>query len=311
MAFVFTALLLRRWTSVGPRARLWYWGGVLAGPLVVHPALLLLPFRREDSFRQDWALFDCARWKTVALGPVSAFSLVVAAAVVSGIALLLRDVVPFVLEQLEERTHRRHGNDASFAALEAEVADVASALGMRPPRLALLEDPEPLLHCENPRSPVLLVSDGALSLLDPEERRAALAHELAHVKGGDLAASWALLALRTLLFFNPVVQLAGRKWLEEMERRADEEAVQATRAPLALAAALLKLFRATGGGHGGSSDLPGEGWLPSVFRRAESLGVTRRARRLVDGPPGLADPLPRLRFVLTGATVTALLFLVL
>ena len=61
----------------------------------------------------------------------------------------------------------------------------------------------------------------------------------------------------------------------------------------------------------GSSALPGEGWLPEVFHRAESLGVTRRARLLVDRGTEGADPVPRLRFALTGATVTAILILVL
>jgi len=311
VAFVFTALLLRRWRSVDPGARIWYWGGVLAGTLALHPVLFFLPLRRDDAFRQEWALLDLSRWKSVAVGPVSAWGVLVAAAVATGVALLLRDAVPLVAERMEERVHRRYGTGTTVAALEAEVSTLSSLLGIRPPRVALLDDPGAVLHCENPFAPVLLVSEGTLSLLDAEERRAALAHELAHVKAGDLFASWALLCIRVLLFFNPVVQLASRKWLEEVERRADEVAAHATGAPLPLASALLKLFKATGGGHGGSSDLPGEGWLPEVFHRAESLGVTRRARLLVDRGTEGADPVPRLRFALTGATVTAILILVL
>ena len=68
VAFVFTALLLRRWRSVDPGARLWYWGGVLAGTLALHPFLFALPLRRDDGFRQEWALLDLSRWKVVADG---------------------------------------------------------------------------------------------------------------------------------------------------------------------------------------------------------------------------------------------------
>lgn len=309
VAFLLTALLLRRWPQVRPRERLLYWGWVLAGPLVLHPALRAIPFRRSDVFRRDWALFDLSRWKGVRFGPVTAWDLLVAGAVFCGLALLLRDVVPLLLERLEERSRVRHAPGPEIAELQSEVDAISRTLGAVPPVVELLLDPFPVLHCEGTRTGRLLISEGAIRLFDNGELRAALAHEVAHLKGSDIGSSWALLLLRTLLVFNPVVQLVARKCISELEMRADDEAARATD-PVALASALLKLFRACGGG-AGSLDLPGEGWLPGVFRRAESLAVRRRARRLVEGGPGPADTLPRLRFLLTGATIAALLVFVL
>ena len=58
--------------------------------------------------------------------------------------------------------------------------------------------------------------------LRPEGLRAALAHELSHVRHGDPLRDVVLAALRTLQWFNPVAQVVARRITQETEWRADD-----------------------------------------------------------------------------------------
>ena len=56
---------------------------------------------------------------------------------------------------------------------------LSARLGIgRPPPVAWVDRPSPMLFCTGVLHPAVVVSRGAVALLDPEELRAALAHEL-------------------------------------------------------------------------------------------------------------------------------------
>ena len=145
------------------------------------------------------------------------------------------------------------------------------------------------------------MSQGALDLLDPEELRAALRHELAHLERHDPAISWAVMAARALLFFNPVAQVSARGLARDAEWLADERAGGDR---LALASALIKLHRA---GLATAApirrSLPFATALSEPLRRVRSHDVESRCRRLLEpaAPPGLLFRSARL-----AATVVAL-----
>ncbi len=70
--------------------------------------------------------------------------------------------------------------------------------------------------------PESLLTDGAHDRL-----RQVLAHELAHVRRGDLWANWFLLAARTLHWFNPLAWWSVRSMQAERESACDEIALSA------------------------------------------------------------------------------------
>lgn len=135
---------------------------------------------------------------------------------------------------------------------EARLVNLVEALcvadGLPVPELRVLEDPAPnaLVLGRAARDAVLVVTSGLLALLDRMELEALVAHELSHVKRGDLApASSAIRALALLAWAWPaaalaVLRLAG----STREALADQAAVRVTRYPPALAAALDKLAAA-------------------------------------------------------------------
>jgi beta-lactamase regulating signal transducer with metallopeptidase domain len=67
--------------------------------------------------------------------------------------------------------------------------------------------------------PCLLLPEGTLGRLDDRELRMVFLHELAHVRRGDILLNWAVILVRSLHWFNPLV------WLALKRLRADRELV--------------------------------------------------------------------------------------
>jgi RND family efflux transporter MFP subunit len=109
-------------------------------------------------------------------------------------------------------------------------AQLAEKLGVRVPRLAACPAgpaaATPLLL--GPLDPLIVLPPDALRQHTHAELRLMLAHELAHLKRGDLWWNWLPAAAQALFFFHPLVWLAGREWRLAQESACDEAAVNAT-----------------------------------------------------------------------------------
>jgi Zn-dependent protease with chaperone function len=301
--------LIRLWKVDSADERLSLRLLAVAGPLVASPALVLgWEERASDEFRQRFAIFTARHWEDLVLAGVPLFHLWLAVLLACALGLLWMDLRPLVRA-------RHRGSDAGDTApppeVEAVVAEVAARLRVRPPRVRHVDVAAPILFCAGVRRPAIVVSRGALALLDREELEAAIAHELAHLASRDPAVSWLLMGIRTLLFFNPAVQVVARAMTRDAELRADERATVACDR-LALASALLKLFRATNGRSPPPvrRTLPLAGALAEPFRRARTLDVERRCRVLLDAGPAPRAPLAGARVALAGGGLLLLLAVV-
>jgi len=293
--------LLRVWRARAPDDRLVLRSLGLWQPLVVTPAIVILaPQRAGDEFHERWALFASRHWGEIQVAGASLVELGLLLGAALGVALFLMDLVPLLSGR------RRPLPPAAPAPAELRAA-LADAGGEGRAALHFLEARACALFCAGALRPVLVVSRGALELLDPEELRAALAHELAHVARRDPAVSWLLMGARAVLFFNPVAQVVARALARDAEWRADGHAGDR----LALASALVKLHRA-----GQVRPPPARRTLPFAaalaepLRRVRSHDVEARCRRLLEpaAPPRLA--FPALRVALASASLGALAFLV-
>lgn len=266
VAALFVSAYLRLLGVRSPSERLRFRLLALAVPLLAHPAFSLLPYRRDEDFLRDGALFWAGRWE--AAGPAGARLLgtAVAGMAVLSLALLVRDLLA---------ARRRRPPPAAWGtpppALRARVLSLAERLEVPAPLLLVSDSREPSLLCQGLARPRLVVSQGALAGLDDRALEGALAHELAHLKGRDLLWGWGLLAARLLLAWNPVVQVLGRKALHDLEERADALSAEAS-SPEAVAAALERLS-------------PRHALDGSPLQEAGSLAIRRRLGRLLDGAP--------------------------
>ena len=309
-ASLFVEALVRMWKVRDPGQRIALRLTALGYPLVLFPALLLLfPFRAEEAFRDQIALLAGRRWEEVRFLGIGLFQWWTGGLAALGTALLLSDLVPFLLRRRAPRLEPVPPDPGSAAALEAALAPIRSRLGREPPSLQFLDRGAPVLFCTGVRRPAVVVSRGAVQLLDQGELRAALAHEIAHLARRDPAASWAVLAARIALAFNPAFQVVSRALARDAEFLADEHAAALGGDRLALASGLLKLHRATSASPALRRTLPVAAALSEPLARVRARDVEARCRRLLEpAPPRL--PFGVARVALAGIALTALLFFV-
>jgi len=307
VAALFVEALLRLWNLSHPGQRLGFRLLVLGVPLVLDPAFeWVMPWRGEPAIRETQALFAGVRWDDVRVAGTGLYAVWTGACAALGLVLLLLDLGPLVADLRRRRAARAHAPPGWTEPVEARVFRLAPKLGVAAPRVIALDKPGPLLHCAGVAHPVLVVSGGAMALLDEREREAAFAHELAHLRHRDPLAGWVLMAARVLMVFNPVFQVVARVAAREIEWRADDAAARATGDPLSVASALLRLYRAAHAAEPGRLVRLRRGPGPVV--RARHRAVEARCRRLLDGVSGQPLPFPAARYVLTAATLGALLY---
>lgn len=147
-------------------------------------------------------------------------------------------------------------------------------------RLAVVDDPRPdafsvavlrgdrrrLLRVED----VIVVTTAFEALLTPAELRAALAHEVAHIRAHDHRYLPFLRSLSRILFLDPVLGYMVRRLSAQYEFCADEDAARATRDPRSLARALFKVAEA-GQHQRGAASFRGQGRSPLIVQRIERL----------------------------------------
>ncbi len=121
--------------------------------------------------------------------------------------------------------------------------------------------------------PTILLPPGLGQTLTPEELRLTLAHEMAHVRRGDLRLALVPALARALFFFHPLVWWASAEWGAAREEACDALALGATGAsPARLGHLLLRLAS-------GEASAPALG-LSSGYHglRRRLVGLTRTAR---------------------------------
>jgi Zn-dependent protease with chaperone function len=293
--------LLRAWRVRDPAWRLRLRLLPLAVPLLAVPLFFVLaPWRTDAAFASSRALFAGERWNLLQVGGMRAGDLVLTLAAGFGAALFLRDALPPLLE--------RRPNPPDGLAPPAAVREVverhARRLSIEAPALRLVPSRWPVFFAEGRNPARLVLSPAALQALDARELDAAVAHELVHVRYGDPAWGYVLIAVRAANFFNPALQWAARTVVDEIERRADQAVVDSGLGADALASAIVKLFDR---GHPESASGTA---LERVARRVRQAGVERRRERLVGTAPAGTLRFARLRFGLASAGLVALLYFV-
>jgi len=154
-----------RWTAATPAASVVLWQAVvLASVLSAVGVVLIAPEELTSALR---AGPDVQAWGLV--GALAVALLIVARLVVSFVGVLRRSAA-------RRERHRELVDLLDDAERRTDLGGAATSEGLR-----VLDAPLPLAYGLPGRSPRVVVSDGALRLLDDAQLRAVLAHEQAHL----------------------------------------------------------------------------------------------------------------------------------
>lgn len=91
--------------------------------------------------------------------------------------------------------------------------------------------------------PVLLLPEGILDRLIPEQFKAVIAHELCHVRYLDNLAAAVHMFIETVFWFHPLLWWMGKRMVEERERACDEEVLRMGSQPRVYADAILNVCK--------------------------------------------------------------------
>ncbi len=234
---------LLAWRIMDPRVKQRFRLIVIVAPVVSFPLYQLLnPDRGSIYFRLD-ALFDVNRWfflEVFGLFTIRTATIFVIA--VTALIFLLQEMIPIVLHLLEVR--RSGSQQSAPKPLDGAYERAMGILGGLPldsVALQVLDDDELILFSSTGRKPEVFVSTGMLDEMSPEELKAAVAHELAHIRRSKTPLLMTVYLVRMLMFFNPITLIEFRKVAQEEEKICDDMAVEMTEDREALAKAVQRM----------------------------------------------------------------------
>lgn len=300
-------IAIKAWRIRNPTVRQRFLFIVIFFPLFSFPLFQFINPRRTSLYFRLDALLDTSRWVNMDLWgvvPVRYGFLLIFG--LTALIFLFQELVPIL----------RHTFESKHAGLTGERAQenpvLSRALEDMPlgeTDIFVLEDEEALLFSTTGKKGSIYVSSGLLQVLKPEQVRAAVAHEFAHVVRGRRPFLIIAFLFRVLMFYNPVVLMEFRRIVQEDEKICDDLAVSLTDTPNALADALKKLY------------ITDEDWKPGRAKKnivddmeeleyySHRLHIESRIARLEKGYANSGGP-EWLAWVLTLATVLVITYYV-
>ncbi|MFQ5871262.1 MAG: M48 family metalloprotease [Candidatus Geothermarchaeales archaeon] len=137
----------------------------------------------------------------------------------------------------------------------------------------------PAAYAVGAKNPAVVIDERLIGLLSQEELEAVLAHELAHLRNGDVRIKALTAVYRSVLRFDPVLRAVEAAIHREQELRADEVSADVTGGPLALASALLRMHQASRNDSSPQQAIRGIQWRKELLRRTPHLRT--RVSRLI------------------------------
>lgn len=312
--------LIYSWRLDRPTARVRFRCLVLVLPLLL-PLLyrLVYPSRGNELFRENAAIFVGAPWLQLEfLGSITVAHVATIIMGATALIFLLREVAPLASSVADDRNGRRKkASPGEYPSLEAALHSLADKLKMnsnKKPDIYILEAERPILRATRLRRPALLISNSLLELLDAEELKCALAHELAHIINHDRLKGLLLLLFRAAMFYNPVALVAFQGIINETDKARDDAAVDAAGDPFAYASSLVKIYEANVSRRDKEAPRQAVRWLRFMASGEESSSykkhIEERIKRLMRG--GGANPVQyeEFRLGLVAGSLAVLLFFV-
>ncbi|WP_274622398.1 M56 family metallopeptidase [Myxococcus fulvus] len=165
---------------------------------------------------------------------------------------------------------RRDARCLNHPGLEEEVRELAASAGLRRVPALLVSDQVTSPLATGLWEPVVVLPTKAVRRLPLAGLRMALAHEVAHLKRGDLWLGWVPALTEALLFFHPLARCAVKEYALAREEACDAEALRLTGAEPADYGELLLAF-GVARPHGSAAALGASDHVHALHRRLSML----------------------------------------
>ena len=242
-AIVIIERAMQIWQIRNPLTQFRYRIMTLVLPVCMLPLYHLIDFGRSSFvFRQEKAIFSMDRWLSLEIWdliPLTSVFMILLA--VTSVVFFLQEVVPIVRDVLARKGddfYSRLPSDPGVADLTKQMSE---KLGIEPPPVTVLKDENPFIFTSGSRNHTLVLTSGLIEVLDREQLKSAIAHELAHIVRMSNATKWMIFLIRVLMFFNPIVLIVFRRIVQDDEHVCDDITASLTESPRVLASTL-KVF---------------------------------------------------------------------
>jgi Zn-dependent protease with chaperone function len=176
--------------------------------------------------------------------------------------------------------------EGSRPEAESRVTRALESLPGKKPAIIILDDDESIMFSSTGKAPAVYLSGGLVEKLSYGELRAALAHEIGHIRRSRRPLLVLIFLLRMAMFFNPIILMEFRRIVQEEEKICDDLAVSLTGSRTDLASALRKFYYDEGEASAHSlKDAPG--LRDRLEEYSHTLLIESRITRLEEPPAAL------------------------
>lgn len=269
-----TALLA--WKIENPAVRQRFRLLVVVMPMAAFPLYQTVSAERGSALFRLEVIFDVNRWLNIELWgaiPLGAIFLLLFA--FSAAVFIIQELIPIMRHSSDD------GLEAYSPAPGSAVEQALKGLPGKMPDVRILDDQELVIFSSTGKAPAVYLSEGLIAALTGKELRAALAHEIGHIRRSRRPFMVLVFLLRVIMFYNPVILMEFRRIVQEEEKICDDIAVAMTGDREAMAGALCKFFRDDAGGPGASAAESAR-MQDRIEEYSHSLLIESRLTRLQD-----------------------------
>ena len=280
-------------------------------PACMLPLYQLINFDRGSfSFRQDNAIFSMNTWLSMEiwdLVPLSTLFMLLLGG--TSVVFFLQEVIPVFKDILARRGDDFYSSFSSDPEIDDLAKQLSQKLGIETPPVTVIEDSQSFIFTSGSKKHTIFLTSGLIRLLDREQLKSAIAHELAHIARMSNATKWVIFLIRVLMFFNPIVLIVFRRIIQDDEHICDDITVSLTKEPHVLASTLEVFYSSHSEFH--SASLGGVNELKEgVENYSHNLLLKERIARLESGARYEDKDFEWGKFVLTIAVVAVINYFV-